>query len=70
LKQRSRQQPLADGTSAALDVTGLAKTHFIQVIGLDFVEFLNDRWMVNRKTAKFGQGFGCLILLSEQDSPM
>lgn len=69
LKETPGQESLANGSLNAVEVGALSDAHLITMVGFDFRQLLDERWVVCRKTSKPGEGFSrllVLILLNEE----
>ena len=55
LQAASGYEALSQCSLEAVGVCGLAQRHFISVVGLDFIELLDDSRVVNRQATKLAQ---------------
>ena len=67
LQKATGDKTLAQSTLETLDIRGFTKAHFVQMVGLDFVQLFNDGNVVDRQTAELGKGLGSLIVAVRLD---
>jgi len=69
LEKTSSEKTLAKSTLAALDVRCFAERHLVEMVGLNLIQFLKNRWVINRQATKLSEGLCGVIVSVFLDEP-